>query len=157
MSEQNKHHKDLYLSWKDIHSISEDLAANLDGKSEWKGIIAVTKGGMIPAYIVAKELRINLIDTFCMYSYDHQDQNDAQILKIPKIGDGDGWLIIDDLVDTGNTFKIIRDKLPKAHYACLYAKPIATGTTDSFITEVSQDTWIHFPWEQKSDFVPPVE
>ena len=150
MSDQDKHHEDLHLSWEDIHKISEDLAVALEGKSKWKGIVAVTKGGMVPSYIVAKELGINLIETFCMYSYNHQDQEEAEILKIPDIGDGEGWLVIDDLVDTGNSFAIVREKLPKAYFACLYAKPMGIGTTDSFITEVSQETWIHFPWEQRS-------
>ena len=60
---------------------------------------------------------------------------------------GKGWLIVDDLVDTGETIKAIRSSLPNAHYATVYAKPNGREQVDTFITEVSQDTWIYFPWD----------
>ena len=62
-------------------------------------------------------------------------------------GGGKGVLIVDDLVDTGKTAKIVRDILPKAHFATVYAKPMGRPMVDTFITEVSQDTWIYFPWD----------
>ncbi len=71
-------------------------------------------------------------------------------------GDGDGYLIIDDLVDTGHTARVVRDLLPKAHFATVYAKPAGRPLVDSFVTEVSQDTWILFPWDIEPQFVPPI-
>ena len=70
--------------------------------------------------------------------------------------DGDGWLIIDDLVDTGKTAKAVRELLPKAHFATVYAKPAGRPLVDSFITEVSQDTWILFPWDSEYQSVQPI-
>ena len=61
--------------------------------------------------------------------------------------DGEGWLIIDDLVDTGETAKELRRMMPKAHFATVYAKPAGRPLVDTFVTEVSQDTWIYFPWD----------
>ena len=61
--------------------------------------------------------------------------------------DGKDWLIVDDLVDTGETIKALRPQIPKAHYATVYAKPNGRTQVDTFITEVSQDTWIYFPWD----------
>ena len=46
--------------------------------------------------------------------------------------------------------------LPKAHFACVYAKPLGKPLVDSYITEVSQDTWIFFPWDTDLKFVPPI-
>ena len=71
-------------------------------------------------------------------------------------GDGRNWLLIDDLVDTGNTARVVRDILPRAHFATVYAKPAGRPVVDTFITEVSQDTWILFPWDAESQFVQPM-
>ena len=143
--------KDLFLDWEKIHQDSIELAARLRKIGEWKGIIGITRGGMMPACIVAQELDIKLVDTLCICSYDYQNMGNSNILKKPDIeNDGEGWLIIDDLVDTGGTYKVARELFPKAHFATLYAKPKGTPTTDTFITEYSQDTWVHFPWEPSS-------
>jgi xanthine phosphoribosyltransferase len=66
------------------------------------------------------------------------------------------WLIIDDLVDTGATGRIVREMLPKAHFATVYAKPAGRPVVDTFITEVSQDTWILFPWDTEPQYAQPI-
>ena len=122
---------------------------------DWKGIIAITRGGLVPAAIVARELEVRLIDTICIASYDDRNQGKVNILKsVP--GDGADWLIIDDLVDTGKTAKAVRDMLPKAHFATVYAKPEGRPLVDTFVTEVSQDTWIYLPWDMGLAFAPPI-
>ena len=114
----------------------------------YKGIIAVTRGGLVPAAIVARELDIRLIDTFCVLSYNQKTKGDIKVLKESSVANnGEGWLIVDDLVDTGETIKAISSSLPNAHYATVYAKPSGREQVDTFITEVSQDTWIYFPWD----------
>ena len=60
------------------------------------------------------------------------------------------------LVDTGATMKVVRELLPKAHVATVYAKPLGRPMVDTFITEVSQDTWIYFPWDMGLAFQPPI-
>ena len=122
----------------------------------WAGLAAVTRGGLVPAAIIARELDIRLIDTICIRSYrDDHSQTDLEILKdVP--GDGKDWLIIDDLVDTGRTAKGVRAILPQAHFATVYAKPAGRPTVDTYITEVSQDTWILFPWDTALQSVPPI-
>jgi xanthine phosphoribosyltransferase len=149
--------KDFPVSWEEMHRNSKALAWRLIDKQPWEGIIGITRGGMVPACIVARELDIKLIETFCISSYDHKDQRTANIIKLPEqAGKGKGWLIIDDLVDTGNTFKVAREHFPEAHYACVYAKPEGVPTVDTFITEVSQDTWIHFPWDLEAKYSTPI-
>src|SRR5262249_7546979 len=71
-------------------------------------------------------------------------------------GGGRGVLIVDDLVDTGKTARVVRDLLPDAHFATVYAKPMGRPLVDTFITEVSQDTWIVFPWDSGLAFQPPI-
>jgi len=145
------------VSWEQLHRDAKALAWRLLELGPWKGIVAVTKGGLVPASVVARELDVRTIETACLSSYEWKDQGGLNILKEPTLaGDGEGWLIIDDLVDTGGTAKILRGLLPKAHFATVYAKPKGRPLVDTFITEVSQDTWILFPWDAESQFVTPL-
>ncbi len=143
------------VSWDQLHRDAKALAWRLTDMGPWSKIVAVTRGGLVPAAIIARELEMRLIDTVCIASYDHQDQGALNILKQVE-GDGEGVLIIDDLVDTGRTAKLVREMLPKAHFATVYAKPAGRPMVDTFITEVSQDTWIFFPWDTELQFVQPI-
>jgi xanthine phosphoribosyltransferase len=156
------HEKGFHISWDQIHRDSRALAWRLDGHGPddgaWRAIVAITRGGMAPAMIAARELDIRTVDTISIKSYDHQAQSEAVILKGPDdaiMGDGTGILIIDDLVDTGKTLEVVRSKYPKAHFATVYAKPKGRPMVDTFITEVSQDTWIFFPWDMALQYVEP--
>ncbi len=150
--------KDFPVSWEEIHRTSKALAWKLQDiareKGEWKGIIAVTRGGLVPACLVAREIGIRVIETISFVSYEHQERTEGKITKeAHAAGDGTGWLVVDDLADTGATFRGLRKVLPNAHFACLYVKPQGSPTADTFVTEVSQDTWIFLPWEDQ-DFPP---
>lgn len=148
--------KRFIVSWDQFHRDSKALAWRLvEKREEWKGIIAITRGGLIPAGIIARELEIKVIETIGVSSYDDKTQRELRVMKdIDKdlIGDGEGWLVVDDLVDTGNTVKILRQMLPKAHIATVYAKPAGEPLVETYVTWVSQDTWIYFPWDV--DFQP---
>lgn len=138
--------KTFPISWAEFHRDARALAWRLSKLGPFNRIIAVTRGGLVPAAIVAWELDIRLIDTVCIISYHDYQIGKAEILK--KVGDdSEGVLVIDDLSDTGTTATLIREMLPKAHIATVYAKPSGKPLIDSFVTEVSQDTWIVFPWE----------
>jgi xanthine phosphoribosyltransferase len=154
---EDKAYTKMYpISWEQLHRDSKALAWRLLDMDFFEGIIAVTRGGLVPAAIIARELDIRLVDTVCIASYSWQDrQGEIEVLKSVN-SDGDGWLIVDDLVDTGNTARSVREMLPKAHFATVYAKPAGRPLVDMFITEVSQDTWILFPWDSESQFVQPI-
>jgi xanthine phosphoribosyltransferase len=152
--------KHFPVSWDEFHRDARALAWRLAAAGPFEAIVTVTRGGLVPAAIVARELGIRLIETV---SYSHQTQGDLRLVKtvsaeIVRIGGGDGKgvLIVDDLVDTGKTAKVVRDLLPKAHFATVYAKPMGRPMVDTFITEVSQDTWIFFPWDTGLAFRPPI-
>ena len=155
--DRNADYKRTYpISWEQLHRDSKALAWRLLDMHYFKGIIAITRGGMVPAAVIARELDIHLVETICISSYDWKDKKgEADILK-GFTGDGEGWLLIDDLVDTGRTAQVVKEMVPKAHFATVYAKPAGRPLVDTYITEVSQDTWILFPWDAESQFVQPI-
>jgi len=155
VADPNRYKKMFPVSWEQLHRDCRALAWRLVEQGPWEGIFAITRGGLVPAAIIARELDIRLIDTICVSSYDWQSQGKSSILKRVE-NDGSGWLLIDDLVDTGRTAKLARDMVPKAHFATVYAKPEGRSTVDTYITEVSQDTWILFPWDAGHQFVQPI-
>ena len=141
---------DFPVSWQDVHVAAKKLSASLRPLGSWEKIVAVTRGGLVPACLVARDLDIRTIETISIKSYENQAQSSVEVLKeAADCGDGTGILVIDDLADTGNTFRAIRQILPKATFACLYVKPAGKPTADHFVTEVSQETWIHLPWEDQ--------
>ena len=153
MASSGGYNKMFPVSWTELHRDARALAWRLADLGPFKGIVAITRGGMVPAAIIARELNLRLIDTVCLSTYDRMERGaNVQLLKGTSAeGEkGKGWLLIDDLVDTGVTAKAVRALLPEAHFATVYAKPAGRPNVDSFITEVSQDTWILFPWDQEA-------
>lgn len=157
MPDSPGYQKTFPVSWEELHRHSKALAWRLMEMGPWRGVIAITRGGMVPAVIIARELDIRMIDTLCIASYNERDRGDLTILKgFSGDGDGEGWVLVDDLVDTGKTAQAARDLVPHAHFATVYAKPAGRPMVDSFVTEVSQDTWILFPWDSEPRSVPPI-
>jgi xanthine phosphoribosyltransferase len=150
------------VSWDQFHRDARALAWRLSGAGPFRAIVCITRGGLVPAAIVARELGTRVIETVCIASYhEYKEQGALKVLKgvspeVIQIGDGAGVLVVDDLVDTGATARIVRQMLPNAHFATVYAKPLGRPLVDTFITEVSQDTWIYFPWDMALTFQPPI-
>src|SRR5258708_5985761 len=140
------------VSWDQFHRDARALAWRLAGAGPFQAIVCVTRGGLVPAAIVARELGIRLIETVCVSSYNHITQGEVNVLKdvarsIVGIGGGrgKGVLIVDDLVDTGTTAKVVRELLPDAPFATVYAKPMCRPMADTLITAPSQATCSYLP------------
>ncbi|MBI3444773.1 MAG: xanthine phosphoribosyltransferase [Magnetospirillum sp.] len=136
----------LSLSWDDIHRDARTLARKLKAKGTWGGIIAIARGGLVPAAVLARELEIRQVDTVCIASYGDGSRQELEVLKRIQ-GDGAGWLVVDDLVDTGSTARVVRGMLPGGHYATLYAKPSGKPMVDTYVRDVEQAVWLVFPWD----------
>lgn len=158
MTQQSKSYP---VTWDQFHRDCRALAWRLSEKGPFSAMVAITRGGLVPAAIVARELNIRVIETVSVKSYAHKTRGEIEVLKpitddiVKNIGDGK-ILIVDDLVDTGATARAVRDLLPHAHFAAVYAKPVARELVDTFVTEVSQDTWIYFPWDMDVGYVAPM-
>jgi len=147
------------VTWADVHRDSKILVHTLLELGPWKGIVALTRGGLVPAAIVAREMDIRVVDTLCISTYDGQDRGDVSVLKVPEVAakeKGAGWLLLDDLVDTGATARAAREVLPEAHFATVYAKPQGLPHVDTHVHEVGQDTWVFFPWDTEPQYVKPL-
>ena len=154
--------KEFPVSWEQLHRDAKALAWRLADRGPWSRVIGVSRGGMVPACVMARELEVRLVDTVCVVSYDHMRQGDLKVLKSPEDLDGDEapgggrTLVVDDLADTGKTIAALRAMYPNAHFATVYVKPAGRPMVDTFVTEVSQDTWIHLPWDLELRFAAPL-
>jgi len=150
------------VSWDQFHRDCRALAWRLNGAGPFEAIVCITRGGLVPTAIVARELGVRIIDTICVVSYGEF----KQLEQLTVLKDVDAslvaedrqkrLLVVDDLVDTGKTAQLVREKIPRAHVATVYAKPKGRPQVDTFVTEVSQDTWIYFPWDLGYSFQPPI-
>lgn len=136
----------VVISWDDLHRDVRSLARQLARRGPFRGIIAVARGGLIPAGLIARYLELRFVDTVCVASYADRVQGEPRVVK-ELDGDGDGWLVIDDLVDSGVTARIVRRMLPRAHYATVYAKPQGRPLVDTHVVDVDQHVWLIFPWD----------
>jgi xanthine phosphoribosyltransferase len=135
------------LTWDELHRDTRALARRLLASgTQWRGIVAIARGGLVPAAILARELDIRLVETLCIASYAHDKQCTPEILSSIE-GTGEGFLLVDDLVDSGVTARIARELLPQATLATVYAKPLGKTAAHYWQREFTQTTWIHFPWD----------
>jgi xanthine phosphoribosyltransferase len=146
----------LTVTWDAFHTDARKLAIRQMEFGPWRGIVGISRGGLVPAAIFARTLDIRLVETVSVVSYDPFSIGAEEVLGEPIVtklpdaaGDGEGFLIVDDLVDTGTTARVVRAMLPKARFVCVYAKPAGRALADDVLMEVSQDTWIVLPWERE--------
>ena len=115
----NPTQKSFPVSWDQFHRDSRALAWRLTGEGPFAAVVAITRGGLVPAAIVARELNIRTVECVAVKSYDHQNQGSIRVLKpisqsVLDLLGKEKVLIVDDLVDTGATARVVRDMLPEA-------------------------------------------
>ncbi|HHF1962880.1 TPA: xanthine phosphoribosyltransferase, partial [Haemophilus influenzae] len=146
------------VTWDMFQMHARKLSERLLPASQWKGIIAVSRGGLFPAAVLARELGLRHIETVCIASYhDHNNQGELQILHAAQVPNGgEGFIVVDDLVDTGNTARAIRQMYPNAKFVTVFAKPAGAELVDDYVIDIPQNTWIEQPWDLGLTFVPPL-
>ncbi|MEX4645045.1 xanthine phosphoribosyltransferase [Haemophilus influenzae] len=146
------------VTWDMFQMHARRLSERLLPASQWKGIIAVSRGGLFPAAVLARELGLRHIETVCIASYhDHNNQGELQVLHAAQVPNGGGgFIVVDDLVDTGNTARAIRQMYPNAKFVTVFAKPAGAELVDDYVIDIPQNTWIEQPWDLGLTFVPPL-
>ncbi|MBI1327691.1 MAG: hypothetical protein GC136_08630 [Alphaproteobacteria bacterium] len=150
MAEKEERH----LSWDEIHEKCVALAEQVQsGSDKFKGLVAVATGGLTPTHIIAKILGIKEIHAACISTYEDENpfqRAKAVIHSLPLLEDeGAGYLFIDDMIDSGRTFDILRLQYPKAKFACLYAKERSLQLADFMVEKMRENGWLVFPWEAR--------
>jgi len=145
------------VTWDMLQIHTRKLANRLLKKiHSFNGIIAVSRGGLVPSALLARELGVRCVDTVCIESYnDYCLQKNRKIIKKAE-GDGEKIIVIDDLVDTGGTAKIIRNLYPKAYFVTIFAKPMGRLLVDDYIIDIPQNIWIEQPWDMSISYIPPL-
>jgi len=147
----------VFVSWEEIHKVTFTLTEKLKESSKevpWKGIVAITRGGLVPAGIIANLLNLRHIKVVCLSSYasaQQATQTKHEVLEaIPILEDGGrGWIVVDDIVDTGKTIDFVRKRLPNAHYAVIYVRKNFLSKVETYGSVVPEKwSWIVFPWEK---------
>ncbi len=151
------------VSWTRFHRDARLLAAQLSLAGDFSAIVAVTRGGLAPAAIIARELGVRVIETLGVSSYTNENRQGGLAVIKPlsesfRLRPSSEIVAIDDLADTGATARAVRELLPGAHLATLYVKPRGRATVDSFVAEFPQDCWVYFPWDLDADsgYQPPM-
>ncbi|MCK8911073.1 xanthine phosphoribosyltransferase [Haemophilus influenzae] len=146
------------VTWDMFQMHARKLSERLLPASQWKGIIAVSRSGLFPAAVLARELGLRHIETVCIASYhDHNNQGELQVLHAAQVPNGgEGFIVVDDLVDTGNTARAIRQMYPNAKFVTVFAKPAGAELVDDYVIDIPQNTWIEQPWDLGLTFVPPL-
>ncbi len=137
------------LTWENIETLSNQLVSLIkDSEEKFTDIIALARGGLFPATLLAYGLGIRNFHTLAVASYEQDKQGDLSIKGgLPQLS-GDNILIVDDLADTGKTLSYIKGLYPDAKVACLLTKPQGKGLVDFVVQEYAQDIWVDFPWEK---------
>ena len=142
--------RERIVSWSEVHRDAKSLVRRLLPVAQWTGIVAISRGGLVPATILAREMEIRVVDTICIATYEDRTRGEAKVIKTPERASADqgrGWLLVDDLVDTGVTMRAARAVIPHAHVATVYAKPDGLPYVNTYVHQVPQDVWIYFPWD----------
>jgi xanthine phosphoribosyltransferase len=119
-------------------------AAN-DG--EIQGIVPVAFGGLIPGAMLAYVLGVYDVWPVFAKSYQGQEQKGLSYYIPPRLKEceGEGYMILDDICDTGVTLRHFMAELPKAKSAALVTK---TDDPHFWALRGEERFWYSFPWER---------
>lgn len=148
-----------YLSWTQIETMVAQLSERIGGR-QFDALLAVTRGGLVPAGMVAYHLNIRniLVAAVQFYSGVGRRAEAPTFLQFPAdpFISGKSILIIDDIWDSGKTITAVKTRVLAAGgtpvTAVLHYKPNAslfTDTPDHYVE--STDAWIVYPWEPASE------
>ena len=139
--------KQVFLSYHDIHADCIELAKIIKKKYKPKKLILISRGGLIPGSIIANFLGIQDIDVIALKTYQNRKRSsDIKVFK--RIKSLKKLVVIDDLVDSGETAKIVKEMMPNSKFVVLYAKTSGKKQADLHLYDFKDKDWLVFPWEQ---------
>ena len=119
---------------------------------KYDAIIAISRGGLTFAHLLASGLDLRTVHAINVASYDETVQRDhVAIDTLPDLTKCKNVLIAEDIVDSGKSMhavtQLLEEKYPKLHYdvAALFFKQTAIYTPKYFAKHATE--WIKFCWE----------
>jgi len=148
----------MELKWERVQRLCKELATEIkecENIDDFQGIIAVTRGGLIPAGILSHELGLHRIDTIGFSSYHGKKQGALVCVKQPDIidmTDLNKHIIVEDIVDSGTTLKALRDYFPLSWPVASLVVRCSVDDRPTYIGHIEEtNEWVTFPWE-KTDY-----
>lgn len=147
------------LSWGQIEEMSDELGEKIKASGfQADYIIGIAMGGLIPLYLVAKQLDIDTVLTISASSYEKEEQKELKITYLPEADlRGKKILLLDDIADTGNTIKGVSEAVTSKYNiselktATLVVNKSRCKSFPDFYAFEEPSEWVVFPWE-KEDF-----
>ena len=141
-------HKLVFPTYEEMHEKAVKLGHLIKSKNiNFEKMVVVSRGGFVPAAVVAYTLCIQDVDIVSIQSYIHREAGKAIVHRAPKTEEI--VLVIDDIVDKGGTAKALKEYMPNMHLAVIYAKPRGLPLASTYVEEITQDTWPVFPWDEE--------
>ena len=147
--------QELNLTWADVEQ-GVNIIINRIGNKKYDYVIGIANGGLIPATLIAKRLKLKTMSVG-LEAYDAKNFKNvnlwSEINKRIYILQQHGLcLLVDDISDSGKSFNYIKNEYLKneeilCDTASLVVKPKTTFMPDYFAMNVHTDTWVKFPWE----------
>ncbi|MDG6989262.1 MAG: phosphoribosyltransferase [Nitrososphaerota archaeon] len=141
-----------YIGWSEYGNLAEALAEKVRANGRhYDLVVGIARGGIPVAMVVSDHLNVK-IDFVNVKSYnDIGKRTPPKILSTLTEGvAGKDVLLVDDLVDEGDTLAFMRKYLfaqgPKSlETAVMFRKPWSREEPDYFLETVSE--WVVFPFE----------
>jgi len=140
------------ITWRGINSLCSKIVKKLKDKYPNivdYNIIGLSRGGLVPAVVISNMLNIRRVYSLGLKSYVEEEQGKIEIYQVPELTNMDKILLIDDISDTGDSFKNSKEMLvgKTVVTASLTLKPKTSFKPDVFGKVVKNDVWVVFPWE----------
>lgn len=138
----------IYIRWEEFHQDVKSVCEKIKNSGTYNKIVAISRGGLLPAGIIAYELDIRNCHAINIATYIGDEHRELDHLdNLDDVGEiNSQTLIVDDLADSGQTFRLLRQEFPKARFVSIYSKPAGLKEVDIYARELP-DQWIVFPWD----------
>lgn len=142
------------VSWQDLDRLVGELARKVKG--EYDVMLAITRGALVPAGMLAYQLGIrNILVAAVAFYYEGGEHAETPLfLQFPAdpLLHGNRVLIVDEVWDTGTTIQAVIDRVKLAGgiptSAVLHYKPthsLVSSVPDHWV--VSTDAWVVYPFK----------
>jgi len=138
----------IYIKWDEFHQDVKNLCKKIQKTKKIDKIVAISRGGLLPAGIIAYEMDIRNCHSINIATYIGNKHKELDKLEnLEDVGEvNENTLVIDDLSDSGQTFRLLRKVYPSACFATIYAKEKSLNEVDLY-SRTLPDKWIVFPWD----------